>query len=135
MAITLNDNIQINARKPVKNTDLFGSGQKYATKEDIPSTVRYEWMETTDVATGLKWTLRGGIADANWTLAPTATSPYVYIGKWFVCKKPGNTDYTIIQTGDIVRGFWDSNDFWMEARYLGGGDTVKTNFEIINNIT
>ncbi len=65
MAIVLNDNLRINIRKPIKDTDVVGAGYRFADKEAIDSNLRYEFMET--IEGGIKYMLKGGILDVNWT--------------------------------------------------------------------
>lgn len=48
-------------------TDYVGAGCVYATKEDIPASLRHEFLETTDIgADGQSWRLDGGILDSHW---------------------------------------------------------------------
>ncbi len=72
MAITFNDNFEINAPKPVRDTDVVGGGQAYATKEDIPAEARYIFMPTFDGT--LAWRLVGGTDDGDWLAVPNVTS-------------------------------------------------------------
>ena len=64
MAATLNDNIRVNARKPIKDTDVVGVGYRFANKEAIDPNIRYEYMET--IEGGIKYMLIGGILDVHW---------------------------------------------------------------------
>lgn len=49
-------------------------------------------------------------------------------------KAPGNTE-VFLQAGDMVlNGFWDANEFWKIAIYLGGDVNVKSNWNIIESI-
>ena len=66
MAIPLNDNIELNAPKPIRSTDIVGIDWIYANKEAIPTAMRHPFMRTTDNDTGFEWWLVGGIADADW---------------------------------------------------------------------
>lgn len=64
-------------------TDFVGVGCVYATKEDIPASLRHEFIETTDKADGIKWRLEGGILDVNWVkykALGSLTKDHVLIG-------------------------------------------------------
>ena len=67
MAIQRSDNIKLDAPKPIRTTDLVGASWVYTSKEGIPFSMRYEFMETTD-SEGNNWQLRGGIANLNWVV-------------------------------------------------------------------
>lgn len=50
-------------------------------------------------------------------------------------KKPGNTTMGLFEIGDVaIGGFWDENEFWKIAIFLGGDQDVKTNWNIIESI-
>ncbi len=68
MAIQRNDNIKLDAPKPIRTTDIVGVGWVYLTKETIPISMRYQYMQTVDANTGNKWRLEGGVSNSNWVL-------------------------------------------------------------------
>ena len=69
MAIGRNDNLEINAPKPTRTTDIVGVDWVYATKEDIPTSMRHPFMITKDADhDGQEWWLVGGLANSDWTL-------------------------------------------------------------------
>lgn len=75
MAIQLNDNLEINAPKPIRTTDVVGTGEIYATKEDIPTAMRFEGLRTFDGTDN--WQLQCGIDDTNWTVLNNISSDYL----------------------------------------------------------
>ena len=48
-----------------------------------------------------------------------------------VSKKPGNVNTTVLEVGDIVRGYWSATEFWPEAIYNGGDALQKANYTIL----
>ena len=54
-----------------------------------------------------------------------------FFDTWMVSKKPGNTNATVLEVGDIVRGYWSSIEFWPEAIYNGGDALQKANYTIL----
>ena len=66
MPIPLQDGLDIKKPAPADLRTEFGPGKFYETKEAIPLSKRFEWLTTTDVASGVKWELAGGTANENW---------------------------------------------------------------------
>lgn len=101
MAITLNDNIRINARKPIKDTDVVGAGFRFANKEAIDSNLRYEYMET--IEAGKKYMLVGGILDANWQEYVTGV-PALKVEKFVATVD--QVSYTVSENAIVDDGLW-----------------------------
>ena len=50
-------------------------------------------------------------------------------------KKLGNTTKGLFEVGDVaLNGFWDENEFWKVAIFLGGDQNVKSNWNVIESI-
>ena len=101
MAITLLDNLKINARKPIKDTDIVGSGYRYATKEAIDPNLRFEYMET--IEGGVKYMLKGGILDAHWTEFTAGATP-LKVEKFVATVD--QDEYTVDEDVIVDDGLW-----------------------------
>jgi len=85
--IKLNAPLEINAPSPVRTTDVVGIDWIYATKEDIPTGMRFEGMRTMHMEAGhaddkQEFRLEDGIEDSNWTeyggVGETEVIPFGY---------------------------------------------------------
>ncbi len=57
-------------------------------------------------------------------------------GNQFTIRKTlGNTTLGVFEPGDVaLNGFWDANEFWKIAIFIGGDENVKTNWNIIESL-
>lgn len=55
----------------------------------------------------------------------------IQYGSFMIYGASGN-GLTILQSGDMVQGWWSTTEYWSLARYNGGDVGVKTNYTVIN---
>lgn len=64
---------------------------------------------------------------------------YINGNPFYLVKNPANNvpaNKFVLENNDfIVNGAWDATEFWLLAVYLGGGQDVKENWQILNRIT
>lgn len=106
--IIRNDNIDLRAPKPIRNTDIVGPEEVYTSKEEIPASYRFKYMSTKD-ENGVQWYLIGGIEDENWRSDPPNA-----IGSVPSIDNLRELNYSSVGTTVYVEGYYDGSD-------LGGG--------------
>lgn len=97
MAIEINDNQLTKAPKPAEAKYFFGTGQYYATKEEIPDSYKHPYMIVRDVDTGAQWMWLD-----EWILLGIEEFTYV---ESFVATS-GQTTYTVSKNKIKDNGRW-----------------------------
>jgi len=133
MAITLSDNIDLPAPKPLRTTELVGFGlpaSVYTNKEAIPEYHRHMFMETIDPS-GQKWVLKNPLDIMEWSPIPTIMEGPTADGSFVRVKLQNYEDWQPLPAiipepnndGDWVRRVTAGVGTWSAASAGGGGGT------------
>jgi len=136
MSISISSNFRLKTSKPL---DDRLEAADLTVRDAIPAIERYEGMLVYVKATGVYYSLIGGVSNLNWVTMALAAQTLTYNsangdlaisggntinlatlriipqGTFQIFKKIGNTNLNLIQTGDIRIGFGDSTTFvWQQ---------------------
>jgi len=133
MSITLSDNINLPAPKPLRTTELVGFGapaSEYSNKEAIPEWHRHLFMETIEPS-GQKWILKNPLDIMEWTPVPPIIPGPTSDGSFVRTKLQNYEDWAPLPAiipeptadGDWVRRVTGGIGVWALNSGGGGGGT------------
>ena len=129
MAIYYNPNTyDIGAAEPIDSRFTKGT---IVLRDAIPSAVRYEGLTVYVVATGLTYTLVGGIADINWTTSSSLGSLWGMSGG--AITNVGSTDVAITTSLIVPKLKPSANSITAIQLTQANGTTVIVNLDTTNN--